>query len=401
MARTTYLFASLLALLLLLPTKAGAQELTGRVTAETRAFPSAPLAGEQHNSTGSVAFQPEVYHAWDRGDQSFTFVPYLRLDLGDPARSHFDIRELYWQKAARSWELKVGLAKVFWGVTEAQHLVDIINQTDLVEQPDGEEKLGQPMVNVTWIKSWGIVDVFVLPWFRERTFPGRQGRLRAPLPVDDDLADFDRRIDLATRWSHTLGAFDVGLAHFYGTSREPRLLPTLDAADRPVLSPHYDLIHQTSLDAQYTGGAWLWKLEAITRSGQGSRFLALAGGFEYTFSNLRNSGMDLGLLVEYLYDGRDKVDFGGRRLAPVPFEDDMFFGARLALNDVQSTDLLTGVILDRDTGASALRVEAGRRLRDRWTLDLEVGSFLNTSAEDQLHSLRKDSYLQLGVSYHF
>ena len=193
----------------------------------------------------------------------------------------------------------------------------------------------------------------------------------------------------------------MGVAHFYGTSREPRLLPGLDDVGRPVQIPHYDVIHQTSLDVQYTTGAWLWKFEAITRSGQGSRFVALTGGFEYTFNNLRDSGLDLGLLVEYLYDGRDKVDFGGRRLAPIPFEDDVFFGARLAFNDVQSTDLLAGMIVDRNTGASALRVEAGRRLRDRWTLDLEIGSFLNTSDEDQLYGLRRDSYMQLGVSYHF
>ena len=402
MARNSYLpFVSLIALLMLLPARAVAQELSGYVTAETRAFPSGPLAGEQHNNTGSMVLEPEWYHAWDRGDQSITFVPFLRLDLGDAARTHFDIREFYWQKAARSWELKVGLAKVFWGVTEAQHLVDIINQTDLVEQPDGEDKLGQPMVNFTWIKNWGVVDVFVLPWFRERTFPGRQGRLRGPLPVDTDQADMDRRVDLAARWSHTLGDFDVGVAHFYGTSREPRLLPGLDEAARPVLIPRYDVIHQTSLDVQYTTGAWLWKLETITRSGQDDRFLALTGGFEYTFSNVRNSGIDLGLLVEYLYDGRDKIAFGGRRLSPVPFEDDVFFGARLAFNDVQSTDVLGGVIIDRDTGASAVRVEARRRLRDRWTADLEFGGFLNTSDEDQLYGLRKDSYLQLGLSYHF
>ena len=100
----------------------------------------------------------------------------------------------------------------------------------------------------------------------------------------------DRRLDLAARWSHTLGDFDIGVAHFYGTSREPRLLPGLDEADRPVLIPHYDIIHQTSLDVQYTTGAWLWKLETITRSGQDDRFFALAGEFEYTFSNVRNSG---------------------------------------------------------------------------------------------------------------
>ena len=62
-----------------------------------------------------MVFEPEWYATWDRGDQAITFVPFLRLDLGDAARTHFDIRELYWQKAARSWEMKAGFAKVFWG----------------------------------------------------------------------------------------------------------------------------------------------------------------------------------------------------------------------------------------------------------------------------------------------
>jgi len=48
-----------------------------------------------------------------------------------------------------------------------------------------------------------------------------------------------------------------------------------------------------------------------------------------------------------------------------------------------------------------VRVVARRRLRDRWTADLEFGGFLKTSDEDQLYGLRRDSYLQLGVSYHF
>ncbi|MDD7885073.1 hypothetical protein [Flavivirga sp. 57AJ16] len=35
-------------------------------------------------------------------------------------------------------------------MTESNHLVDIINQTDAVETFDGEEKLGQPMVQLSW-----------------------------------------------------------------------------------------------------------------------------------------------------------------------------------------------------------------------------------------------------------
>ena len=93
----------------------------------------------------------------------------------DSERTHFDIRELFGLWVFERWELGVGIRKVFWGVTESQHLVDIINQTDLVDSIDGEEKLGQPMVNVSIPHEWGTVDLFILPYFRERTFPGRDG----------------------------------------------------------------------------------------------------------------------------------------------------------------------------------------------------------------------------------
>ena len=64
--------------------------------------------------------------------------------------------------------------------------MDIINQTDQVDQVDGEEKLGQPMINLSLVRDWGIVDLFVLPGFRERTYAGEEGRPRTPLPVSDD-----------------------------------------------------------------------------------------------------------------------------------------------------------------------------------------------------------------------
>ncbi len=371
-------------------------EFSGQVVVEWRVFPRQGQTDEQARSDLSVALQPEYRCKWDNGKQSFTFVPFVRLDQHDQRRTHFDIRELTWLKAGEKWELRLGLRKVFWGVTESQHLVDIINQTDLVENLDGEDKLGQPMVNLALIRHWGTLELFALPGFRERNFPGRRGRLRTALPVDNDRAIYESRrgrgrVDWAARWSRTLGAWDVGLSHFYGTGREPRLLPD---AEGKVLIPHYDLIQQSGLDAQWTKGKWLWKLEAIRRAGQGAAFTALTGGVEYTLSKFAGSRADVGLIAEYLYDQRGNK-------ATTPFQDDLTVGVRLALNDTQSTEALGSVILDRRGGAAFYNLEASRRFGSHWKFSLEARSVASVQRTDPLFGLRRDAYLQFELARHF
>ncbi|NIM50873.1 MAG: hypothetical protein GTN62_10580 [Gemmatimonadales bacterium] len=376
-----------------------AGQVSGRATVESRVFPRSPLLDTQHRSDLSLILEPELYLELARGRHSFLFEPFLRLDLRDGRRTHWDVRALAWRMTARSWELQLGIRKVFWGVVESQHLVDIVNQTDLVENPDGEDKLGQLMVYVALIRSWGTVEFYLLPWFRERTFPGAEGRLRFPLPVATDSAAYQsgarrRHVDWAVRWSHTIGAWDLGLAHFSGTSREPRLVPGKDRSGSAVLIPHYDLIHQTSLDALWTKGGWVWKLEAMTRSGQGSRFAAFTGGFEYTLFGVLGTGADLGILAEYSHDTRGVE-------ATTPFNDDLFLGGRLVLNDVQSSDILVGAMIDRNTRATLLLLEASRRLSDGWTLAVEARAFAGVGGSDFLAGLRKDHYLQIQVAWHF
>ena len=346
-----------------------------------------------------MSAQPEFYYEWSRGDQSILFVPYARLDQHDGDRTHFDIRELYWQRVWESFELSIGIRKLFWGVIESQHLVDIINQTDLVENLDTEDKLGQPMINLTLIRNWGTLDFFIMPYFRERTFLKKSARLRASIPINTDLAIYEsdaeeKHIDWAVRWFHTIGIFDIGITHFSGTTREPLLVPVINDIGEQVLAPFYNTINQTGLDLQATTGGWLLKLEAINRFGQGDRFFATVGAFEYTFTNIKCSGIDVGVLLEYHYDERGKDSL-------TPFDDDIFLGSRLAFNDVQSTDVLAGVIIDRDTGASFLNVEARRRIGDRYKLDFEIRSFIGASESDLFYGLRKDHYLQLELSRFF
>ena len=130
---------SFFAVSLALPSLAPAQvlEMSGYVALESRLFPTSPLLDEQFSGGNvSLSLQPEFYYEWPSGHQSILLVPYFRLEQNDGNRTHFDIRELYWQKVWDSWELSVGLRRLFWGVTESQHLVDIINQTDPLDNLD-------------------------------------------------------------------------------------------------------------------------------------------------------------------------------------------------------------------------------------------------------------------------
>ena len=412
--RARAILAAAAALLAITPPLA-ALEVSGRVEIEPRAFVHSPEHPPQEHHGLSFAIQPELYHAFDDDRQSLVFTPFLRLDTADDRRSRFDVRELMYQRVFDDFELRAGIGRVFWGVTESYHLVDVINQTDLVEDIDLKEKLGQPLVNLTLTRDWGTLDLFVLPGFRERTYPGRTGRLRSEPFVDTSRATYESgagrdRVDLAVRWSNAIGDFDIGVAHFRGTSREPRLLPLAICADgRPapqlqcpsagppaevVLAPHYEVVQRTSLDLQATKDAMLWKLELLHESGQGDAYVAWVGGFEYTWYGINESESDLGLLVEHLFDGR-----GGR--APHPLENDVFAGVRLGLNDEAGTELVGGIIADGEGDATAVTLDASRRIGDDWKVELEVRTWNGVEHDDPMAPLRRDDYVQLTLSRFF
>ncbi|MDH3891919.1 MAG: hypothetical protein OEV49_12620 [candidate division Zixibacteria bacterium] len=379
------------------PVAAG--ELSGRLSLESRAFPQTGLADSQRRFYPSLALEPEYYHTWGDGRQTLVVSGFYRYDQHDERRTHGVIGELFWLYAADRWEVKAGLITVFWGVTESMHLVDIINQTDLIENPDSEDKLGQPAINFTLLRRWGTLDLFLMPGFRERSFPGVDGRLRSATTIEFDDARYEspagqNHFDWAARWFHSVGDYEFALAHFRGTGREPSFVVDNNSGSTPSVHPYYRQIDQTSLEFQATNGNWLWKLEAISRAASGERFASLVGGFEYTLSGVMGSAADVGLLAEYLYDDRDES-------ATTPFADDVFVGARLGFNDVSGSELLVGAIVDRESGASVMSVEAARRLNDSWKFNIEGRAMVNTGDDNRLSDWRRDSYLLAELVYHY
>lgn len=379
-------------------------DLKGFIEPEYRWFAEDPSDPRQSKGGFSIAAEATLEIEWDRGDHNIVFTPFGRIDAEDEERQHFDIRKLRYEGVFDHFELRIGLDKVFWGVTEFAHVVDVINQTDFVESIDAEEELGQPMVNLTIPTELGTLDIFVLPYFRERTFPSVTGRPRIDIRIDTsqalyEHADGDEHMDYAVRWSHYIGNVDIGLSYFEGTGRDPLfVMPAFIAPAEPTLVPYYAQIQQGSIDIQATLDAWLLKFEGLVRDEAGSEYILAAGGFEYSFYGLNTfwggSGADLGIVAEYLYDDRGAA-------SPQPANNDLFAGLRLALNDEQSTAFLAGLGRDLDTDALSFRIEAERRLGADYFLTVELQILTDIPDASPLASFADDDFLQIRLARYF
>ena len=385
---------------LFLPVMASANvDFNGNAGIEQRYFLQDALFDSQSRSQLSVYGELEIYSEFNDGTDSILFKPFFRVDQHDDERTHGDIRELIWLHIGEDWEARTGIGKVFWGQTESVHLVDVINQTDSVEAVDGEDKLGQPMVNVSLIRDWGTTSFFVLPYFRERTFAGMDGRLRPGLRIDVDnpiyeSEDEETNMDWAVRWQHSIGDWEVGLSYFDGTSRDPLLLPFQDGQDL-TLRPFYQQMQQTGLDVLSIVDAWIFKLEAIHRKTELEDYFAAVGGFEYTSVGVLETQFDIGWLMEYQYDERG-LD------ASVPSQNDLMVGTRIVYNDADSTEILIGYVQDLDISSSRSGfIEASSRVSDNWKWRFEAWLFSTDDNEDILYQIRRDDFVQLNLEYYF
>ena len=115
-------------------------------------------------------------------------------------------------------------------------------------------------------------------------------------------------------------------------------------------------------------GDWLWKLEAISRSGQGDRYTAATFGFEKSFVGVFDTRVDLGIVTEYLFDDRHGE-------ANAIGDDDVALGVRLTANNVADSSALIVWVWDRDTDEMLTTLEASTRIGSHWKLVLEATIF--------------------------
>ena len=381
----------------------------GYVGIEHRYFWQSPLQPQQSSNQSSINGQVELYWQSPDGQDSLTITPFYRHDFVDSQRSHLEFKEAYWLHVDDNSELTLGSKIVFWGITESRHLVDVINQIDLIESPTGEDKLGQPMLQYTWIEDWGSVEFYALPYFREPVYTGKEGRLRALSPISEQViyqsSKAQNHQDFALRFASSVGDWDIGISAFKGTERQAEFVPMMGNDNTLELAPFHRQISQVSVDLQATIDDFLWKFEGLylqqdyldhplVKAGllqASANYFAATAGFEYTLVGINDSQVDLGLLFEYNYDQRVNS----------PFADTLFLATRVALNDFSSSVLLMGFNYDRATHNRSGLIEASTRLGDNMKLALEAWWFESDNQRSAMYYINRDDFLALKLNYYF
>lgn len=371
----------------------------GYVEAEIRPYLQRSTDGDRPRVTGSIASELTAEWSAAKG-HDFKVTGFGRVDAVDSQRTHAEIREAKYTGKFGAAQVTLGFDTVFWGTTESFHLVDIINQIDGVEDIDDEDKRGELMAAGSYITPVGTFSAYALPLARQRTFPGVDGRPNGPLVVDTDQVQYDGDDDpwnfsWAARYSGSFEFLDIGLSYFDGIARDPRFVAGLDDDDaaRAVLIPNYDRIQQAGVDTQVTLGPLLLKGEAIHQWNDFDDFSAFIAGFEYTAFGMMGKA-DVGFLAEFLYDDRGET-------APVPFEEDVFVGARIGLNDTANTQILAGAIIDLDGDGSFINVEASTRLGDKWRVSLDARILTQSNQPSAFRAFQDDDFVQLRIQRYF
>lgn len=435
-----------LALALSLLAAPAAAGLDLRLEAEGRGF----VAQERFDGALAAGLR------WDgepRAGERAVLDLFARADAREDARSRGDFREAYYEVQSGPLTSRFGLRRVFWGIAESRHLVDVVNQSDLADDLDGEAKLGQPMLEFAFAGAPGALALYALPGFRERRLPGPGGPLVYPFPLALHETRIEARgeqlhTDYAARAGTQFGALDFAVSWFDGIGREPRILPCLrrgsgfegteDAANCAVLEsvtaaaptptllmpilqalgiapdnaeiaaeleararanlvlvPEYARERRLGLEAQFIQEALALKVEALVRDTRGERSYAGVLGLEYTLSGLGGDGaQDLGLIVEWLRDTQSE-------LLSARYDHEVFLGGRWALNDIANTQALGGVLLDTTGDGQTWSLEANRRLGDDWKLALRLRAFTGGDRNDPANVVQDADELRLTLERYF
>ena len=101
-----------------------------------------------------------------------------------------------------------------------------------------------------------------------------------------------------------------------------------------------------------------------------------------------------GTVVEYAYDTRGMNQRN-------PYQDDAFVALRWSANDIATTSMLGGAVIDTETGALGFRFRGERRIATDFRLSVEAYFFADVPRRDPVYNIADDDYVQIRIARYF
>ncbi len=224
-------------------------------------------------------------------------------DKDDESRSYTKLNEAYIKYEGEDYEIKVGKSIKFWGALELHNLTDIYNEKNILNDPyDKDKKLGETSISYT--KYFENEDEVSL------------------IIGDDDYIKYS-------------GSSDDVVSRDFGY--------ILTNSDNKFLTYHTAVIDYTMIKAEFS---YLFKDD---------NYYELGIGVEHTLYGIFMK-KDLGIICEYYKSDNEFINYNN----------DLFIGFRVSFNDIQSSDIITGVIQDIDSTKNSYSFEYNTRIFDKF-----------------------------------
>ena len=301
-----------------------------------------------------------------------------RIDDQDPTRNIFILQEAmlryqfkYW---GNSFELFAGFEKFNFGANEVFKPADNLNARNFDSDVENTEKYGELTFGLRRNFSWGDISLFALPGEEYHYIPGANSRLGVGIDVQQvsyvqnvDGEEYNEEVGVIINWYGDLG--DVS---FFYLSHLDKKLPIfgnrnyifdptetacgaqLCPADGTINTPYYYETKEYGVTSSLVFSDVILKLEAVSRNYNTSVDILTINGLERPenhtdvaigaeYTQYLDSGAELRYLFEYAKVFDVEQDIATKRFI---FQDDLYFGVHLTLNDPMDSKFNIGGIMD-------------------------------------------------------
>ena len=363
-AKALFFFTAMHVVLFLFFTQAPAEEkkiealggdiyFKGNVGINYKWYLQKPETKRSYNLAGTG----EVEATYEKDDFFAKVLIAGLYDTHEEERNFLRANEAYLRYDFQEQEATVtaGRQILFWGALEVYNPVDIINTQDLAYDPFNIYKIGANLFSFGKFFENSGLELIAKFIEQDQPFPGPQSPyfIFPPFLVYDEkliTEESDARPTLYLKYSGSTDTkYPIDYAVVLSNGYDKQRLITLTGPNK--LQQNAYIASKIMTFDTIVIDATLVKVEAsytdIKDNTVLSDYFQLGAGVEHTLEQIYR-GWDLGLISEYyLYRITDKTKFDDLRLFQ-PFQNDLFLGFRLTFNDVGSSEIVGGGIIDME-----------------------------------------------------